>query len=90
MACRLTKRWGGSVDNPKVSDLQSALAELEIDDPEHPDCWLQDENGWGLSVFGSGLIILENVETNEGPWHMRGLSRQHLARTQARRNDGRG
>jgi hypothetical protein len=41
MSCYLTKRWGDSIDNPTASDLQSALAELEVDDPERPDCWLQ-------------------------------------------------
>jgi nucleotide-binding universal stress UspA family protein len=45
---------------------------------EHPDCWLEDECGWALSAFGSGLLILENVETNEGPWHMRGVSREKV------------
>jgi hypothetical protein len=78
MPCYLTKRWGESVDNPTISDLQSALAELEVDDPEHPDCWLQDQTSWAISAFGSGLIILENAETNEGPWHMRGASRQQV------------
>jgi hypothetical protein len=78
MPSHLTKRWGDSVSNPIMSDLQSALAELEADDPEHPDCWLQNEHGWSLSAFGVGLIILENVETNEGPWHMRGVSREQV------------
>jgi hypothetical protein len=78
MACHLTKRWGSSVPNPSASDLQSALDELGVEDGEHPDCWLEDECGWALSAFGSGLLILENVETNEGPWHMRGVSREKV------------
>jgi hypothetical protein len=58
MACHLTKRFGGGVSNPSVADLQSALEELEVEDPEHPDCWLEDEHGWCLSAFGNGLLIL--------------------------------
>jgi hypothetical protein len=78
MPVHLTKRYGDSVSNPSVNDLQTALAELDVTDPEHPDCWLENERGWALSAFGSGLIVLENVETNEGPWHMRGVSRQQI------------
>jgi hypothetical protein len=76
MTCHLTKRWGEGISDPSLTDLQSALAELDKEDPEHPDCWLQDENGWAISAFGSGLLTFENVETNEGPWHMRGVSRE--------------
>jgi len=56
-------------------DLDSALRELDQLDEEHPDCWLSDEAGWTVSVFGSGLVILENLESGEGPWHMRGVTR---------------
>ena len=78
MAVHLTKRWGGTLSNPTADDLTAALAELDVDDPEHPDCWLENEQGWDISVFGSGLVIFENVETNEGPWHMRGVSREQV------------
>jgi hypothetical protein len=78
MAVHLTKRWGGTLSNPEAKDLRAALAELDVDDPEHPDCWLEDELGWGISAFGSGLVIFENVETNEGPWHMRRVSREQV------------
>jgi hypothetical protein len=78
MNCHLTKRWGDEVSNPSHHDLQTALAELAADDPEHPDCWLQDEDGWTLSAFGNGSLVLENVETNEGPWHARNVSREQV------------
>ena len=66
----LVRRWGCGVDNPSESDMRAALSELATEDEEHPDCWLSDENGWHIAAFGSGLVILENPETNEGPWHM--------------------
>jgi hypothetical protein len=78
MAVHLTKRWGGTVSDPEDNDLTAALAELGVNDPEHPDCWLEEELGWCISAFGSGLVIFENVETNEGPWHMRGVSREQV------------
>jgi hypothetical protein len=74
MTVHLTKRWGESIDNPDATDLVAALEELSVPDTEHPDCWLSDENDWTVSAFHSGPVILENPETREGPWHMRGLS----------------
>lgn len=67
---RLTRRWGHGIKNPTTNDLRDALSELNTSDPEHPDCWLADESGWSISVFENGLIVLENVETGEGPWHL--------------------
>ena len=75
MATRLTKRWGEGIENPKHADLISALSELDASDGEHPDCWLSTEDGWSVSVFESGLVVFENVETGEGPWHMKAVSR---------------
>jgi hypothetical protein len=54
----------------------SALRELERPDPEHPDCWLTSEEGWSVAVFESGLVILENIATGAGPWHMRDVSKE--------------
>ena len=73
MTCHLTKRWGEGVANPSENDLMSALDELKQRDPEHPDCWVSDESGWSLSAHEGGLVVLENIETGEGPWHMRGI-----------------
>ena len=80
MVVYLTKRWGETVDNPDSSEFAAALEELGTADPEHPDCWLADENGWTVSAFNSGVVILENPETGEGPWHMRGISKPEVVR----------
>jgi hypothetical protein len=80
MVVYLTKRWGETVDNPDKGQLAAALEELRTSDSEHPDCWLSDENGWTISAFDSGLVILENAETGEGPWHMRGVSKPEIVR----------
>jgi hypothetical protein len=51
------------------------LAELDADDPEHPDVAVEHETGWALSAFSSGLVVFENVEVDDDPRHMFGLSR---------------
>ena len=75
MSKYLTKRWGEKIKNPTATDLHAALSELETPDSEHPDCWLGNEEGWTLSFHENGLAILENVETGEGPWHIKQVSR---------------
>lgn len=74
--CHLTKRWGEGIQNPQQSDLVAALNELKSSDAEHPDCSLSAEEGWSISVFESGLVIFENDETGEGPWHMRSMQNE--------------
>lgn len=71
----ITNRWGTSIQNPQQLELIAALNELEKSDAEHPDCWLNTEDGWSISIFESGLAIFENIETGEGPWHMRSISK---------------
>ena len=70
-------RMGSTVISPDEAAMSALLSSLTTPDPEHPDVSLSHESGWCLSVFGSGLVILENVETGEGPWHMRLPSPQH-------------
>jgi len=69
----LTRRWGETIANPKSQDLTLALGELAKHDVEHPDCWLSSHDGWSISIFESGLVVFENIETGEGPWHMRAV-----------------
>jgi hypothetical protein len=66
MSVHLNKRWGEEISNPTTEDLEAALAELDVDDPEHPDCWLADEHDWTIGAFGSGLVILENRRPTRG------------------------
>lgn len=75
MTTYLTTRWRNTVSDPNAQDLAAALEELDKPDDEHPDCWLSSENGWTITVFQSGKIIFENVETGEGPWYLIGISR---------------
>jgi len=67
----------------EISDesIREALAELDgdEDDQEHGDVWLCDNpSGWRIGVFAGdgGLVVLENGETDEGPFHRLEVSRQ--------------
>jgi len=66
----LVNRWGGREDNPTVAKMLAALNELDAHDPEHPDCWLSDELGWTIAAHENEVLVLENVESGEGPWHL--------------------
>ena len=65
-------RLGRTILRPTSEQMQELLASLSVLDPEHPDISVQTESGWCISAFGSGLVVLENVETGEGPWHLEG------------------
>jgi len=54
--------------------MAEVLLELSAADAEHPDVSLTHESGGSISVFRSGLAVFENVETGEGPWHIRHAS----------------
>jgi hypothetical protein len=53
-------RWGDSQQNPTTGELRSALAQLDTLDVEHPSTWLSDEDGWGVDVYESGLVIFDH------------------------------
>lgn len=76
MTFYVTNRMGEMFTNPPRSVVTQVLTELDqIDDPEHPDVALAHESGWTLSAFPEGLLIWENVESDNEPEHMAGASR---------------
>ena len=56
----LVTRWGGGEENPTRDQLRVALAELNTEDIEHPNTWLEDDDGWFVDVYESGLVILSD------------------------------
>ena len=73
-------RWSGSEENPTPERMREILAELDVPDDEHPDTWLGDEDGWTLSAYQSGALVLENLETGEGPFHRTAVPRDDILR----------
>jgi hypothetical protein len=73
---RLQCRWGALHEQATPEEMHAALQELGTRDPEHPDTWLEDEDGWSVSVSERNAAVFENVETGEGPWHLPSVTRE--------------
>ncbi len=54
------------------------MAELDVDDPEHPDAWVGHESGWTLNAYQSGLLIWQNPAEGGEPRHLRGVDRDQI------------
>lgn len=79
MSFVLSNRQGATLRDPSPADIAKVLAELDAPgDDEHPDVALGHESGWTLSAFPSGLVIFENVEGDDAPRHLAGVSRETL------------
>ena len=62
------------------SKVAALIAELQDDDDdEHPDVAVSHESGWTISGYHGGLVVWENVETDDQPRHMRNVSEHKLA-----------
>jgi hypothetical protein len=71
---------GGTVDdnNPSVERMRDQLESLDPCDQEHPSVRLvHQETGWGVEVFASGLVVLQNSSIRGSQKHMRGIDREN-------------
>jgi hypothetical protein len=78
MSYHVNRRWGDSDDDPPVERMREALAELDVQDIEHPDVALIHESGWCLGAYPSGLLIWEDLSAEGSPRHMRDVSRERV------------
>lgn len=72
---------GISMLNPDTEALRTLLASLDepaADEMEHPDVSLvHDPSSWSISVFPSGIVTLEQLDSNEtAPLYLRDVSRE--------------
>jgi hypothetical protein len=65
---------GASVHTPDSETMKALLASVSGSDPEHSDVSLNSAEGWSLSYGSSQRMTFENVETGEGPWHLKQVS----------------
>lgn len=70
---------------PDKQRLRTILASLDSENAEtasHPDVSLvNDENGWSLSVFASGIVTLDQLdEPDEPPQYMENVNRDTALR----------
>jgi hypothetical protein len=69
----------GEMEPATIDALPALIAELDNADGEHTDVSIEDDSGWGLSAYASGLVIWENVDDDGGtPQQMAGVSRQEM------------
>lgn len=82
MPYHTTDRDGITRINPPEREWHKILASLEDADPaDAPEVWLtNDDSGWGLSVYGSGLVVLENDLSGDPPRRRTGVSRDEVMR----------
>ncbi len=71
-------RLGASERDPPSTIFPLLLDELEedLDDEEHTSVSVIHETEWTLGFYGAGHVTYENVEEDDGPRHMRGVSRE--------------
>lgn len=81
-------RWNGSEGNLSLERLKGILQELDQQDSEHPDTWLQHESGWSLTAFESGRLVWENVEEDAPPQHMLRVPREKVLQLWIRLSEG--
>lgn len=64
-------------DEDAMKDLLARLDEPSAEEAEHPDVSLtHDTNGWSLSVFPSGTVTFENLDSEDGaPLYMTQVKR---------------
>jgi hypothetical protein len=76
MSYHVVKRWGDSVDEPNEQQMREALRELDMEDTEHPDCWLTRDDGLTLSVSEGGRVCYDDLSGSAKPRHINGVSRE--------------
>ncbi|CAI8260600.1 MAG: Uncharacterised protein [Opitutia bacterium UBA7350] len=64
-------------DKQRLREILTTLDQGNADSASHPDVSLiNDENGWSLSVFASGVVAFEQLDQEEdAPFYMKDVSR---------------
>jgi hypothetical protein len=57
--------------------MAEVLAQLDVQDSEHPDVSLSHETGWCLGAYPTGVVVWENVEVGDAR-HMKDVSRERM------------
>jgi hypothetical protein len=69
-------------DKTRLRAILSTLDDAGADDAPHPDVALiNDESGWSLSVYVSGIVTFEQLDAaDEAPRYMKNVSRDKALR----------
>ena len=74
---------GDPIEAPSEAQLADALDALLGGSDEAADLWLEDEEGWALSVVTSGDLFFENLEDDSRYWTIGPLEREGILRLMA-------
>ncbi len=80
MATSLTTPDGKIVEEPGQTALEAALDTLLNGDDPEADLWLEDDEGWALSVVTTGDIFFENIHKGDSYQTLGPLERDELLR----------
>ena len=89
MAFHVSTRWGGDEPGPTVERMGEVLTELDAHDIEHPSVALTHESEWCLGAYPGGLLVWENLEADDPPRHMNGVSRERVLELWVKLSQGR-
>jgi hypothetical protein len=78
VAFHVSTRWAGDEPGATVERMREVLAELDARDIEHPSVALTHESEWCLGAYPGGLLVWENLEADDPPRHMSGVSRERV------------
>jgi hypothetical protein len=77
MAFHAYSRWGDSIDEPSVEQMEQLLDQLDADDDEHQSVSITHESEWCLGAYPGGLLVWENLESGD-PRHMTDVPRNRV------------
>ena len=89
MAFHLTTRWGAAEPEPTVARMREVLSQLDADDPEHPYVSVTHESEWCLGAYPGGLLVWENLESDDPPRHMNGVPPERVMKLWVKLSQGR-
>jgi hypothetical protein len=80
MPASLTTSDNRIIEEPTPADLEQALDALFNSGDAEADLWLEDDDGWTLSVVTSGDIFFENINEGDNYQTLGPLERDDLLR----------
>ena len=74
----IERRWGNDSSDVSINAMRIALAELDVQDDEHPDTWLTHESGWTVSCHENGLVTWTNSAEESECCHLETATRAEM------------
>jgi hypothetical protein len=69
--------------------MREVLGQLDVEDIEHQSVSLTHESEWCLGAYPGGLLVWENLETDDEPRHMNAVARERVLELWVKLSQGR-